>query len=163
LAGKWHNEIVKILDELCQEDLKNGLYSKVYNNKAIESPVSYNKQVAWYQPDIYAVHKRDETIDVFEVIDTESEGEAIGDVVLSALTPHIRNFCVVCSDSEYLERIKTNAKIILNKIYDENQNSYAFMFNPRYFAYVPKDTQFTQKNISTIKRTLKRQFEFGIP
>lgn len=157
----WHNKIVKILDELCQEDVKNGLYSKVYNNKAIDPPVSYNKQVAWYQPDIYAIHKKEETIDVFEVIDTESEGEAIGDIVLSALTPRIANFCVVCSDSKYLERIKANARVILNKIYDEDKNSYASLFNPKYFVYIPKNTRFTQKNIATIKKTLKQQFEFG--
>jgi len=161
LAGTWHNKIVQILYELCQEDFKNGIYSKVYNNKAIDSPISYMKQVAWYQPDLYAVHKKEETIDVFEVIDTESEGEAIGDIVLSALTPRIANFCIVCSDSKYLEKIKTNAKVILNKIYDEDKNPYASIFNPHYFVHIPKNTRFTKKTSVAIKKMLKQQLEFG--
>lgn len=162
MVGTWHKKVVRILEELCQEDVKNGIYSKVYDNKTIDSPISYNKQVVWYQPDIYAVRKEDEAIDIFEVVDTQSEGEAIGDIVLSALTPRALNFCIVCSDSTYLEKIKTYAKVILNKIYNENQNSYAFIFKQKYFAYIPKNTRFTQKDIATIKKTLKQQFEFGL-
>jgi hypothetical protein len=161
LAGTWHTKIVQILDELCQEDVKNGIYSKVYKNKAIEPTLSYMKQVVWYQPDLYAVRKKDEKIDVFEVIDTETEGEAIGDIVLSALIPHIADFCIVCSDYKYLEKIKTNAKVILNKIYDEDKKPYSSIFNPNYFVHIPRNTRFTQKTIATIKKQLKQQLEFG--
>ena len=161
MAGTWHNKMVQILDELCQEDVKNGIYSKVYDNKAIDPPLSYMKQVVWYQPDLYAVRKKDEKIDVFEVIDTESEGEAIGDIVLSALTPRISSLCIVCSDFKYLEKLKTNAKVILNKIYNEDQDSYASIFNPNYFTHIPKNTRFTKKTIAKIKKQLKQQLEFG--
>ena len=153
--------MVQILYELCQEDVKNGIYSKVYDNKVIEPPLSYMKQVVWYQPDVYAVRKKDETIDVFEVIDTETEGEAIGDIVLSALTPRLGYLVIVCSDSKYLEKIKTNAKVILNKIYDEEQKSYGSIFNPNYFVHIPKNIRFTKKTSLAIKRMLRQQLEFG--
>jgi hypothetical protein len=119
------------------------------------------KQVVWYQPDVYAVHKKEEAIDVFEVIDTEKEGEVIGDIVLSALTPHVNSLTIVCSDSKYLEKIKTYAKVILNKIYDEDQNSYTSIFNPNYFIHIPRNTRFTKKNNLAIKRMLRQQLEFG--
>jgi hypothetical protein len=125
LAGTWHNKIVEILSELCEEDVDNGIYGKgkVYNDKAIDPPLTYMKQVVWYQPDLYAVRRKEEKIDVFEAIDTESEGEAIGDTVLSTVTPRISSLSRVCSDPSYMERIKTNAKVILNRIFDEDQNS----------------------------------------
>jgi len=162
LAGTWHNKIVQILDELCQEDVKNGIYSKVHNNKPIDSPISYMKQVVWYQPDLYAIRKKEEKIDVFEVIDTQSEGEAVEDMVLSALTPRVSSLCIVCSDSEYLEKIKKKAIVILHKIYDEDKKSYASIFNPKYFMHVPKNTRFTKpRSVARIKSMLRQQLEFG--
>jgi len=155
LAGKWHNMIVKILCHLCQDWVEKGKYKKVCNGNIDPLPVTYKKQVYFYQPDLYAIHIDTEKVDVFEVIDTESEGEAVMDLIYSALTPHIGNLCVVCSDNSKLEAIKTHARIILNKIFTENKEPF-LEFNPRYFVYVPREARV----IRTIKKQLKEQLEF---
>jgi hypothetical protein len=160
LAGTWHNEIVQILRELCEQNVKTGLYKKVCDGNSEPIPVSYKKQVYFYQPDLYAVYQRDEKIDVFEVIDAESEGEAVMDIVYSALTPHINVMCVVCSDDSKLEAIKTHARIILNKIFDDNKKPYIHIFRPKYFVHVSRDSRFTKKTIVAIKRQLKTEMEF---
>lgn len=160
MAGTWHNEIVQILRELCEQNVKTGLYKKVCDGNSEPIPVSYKKQVYFYQPDLYAVYQRDEKIDVFEVIDAESEGEAVMDIVYSALTPHINVMCVVCSDDSKLEAIKTHARIILNKIFDDNKKPYIHIFRPKYFVHVSRDSRFTKKTIVAIKRQLKTEMEF---
>jgi hypothetical protein len=140
--------------------VKTGLYKKVCDGNSEPIPVSYKKQVYFYQPDLYAVYQRDEKIDVFEVIDAESEGEAVMDIVYSALTPHINVMCVVCSDDSKLEAIKTHARIILNKIFDDNKKPYIHIFRPKYFVHVSRDSRFTKKTIVAIKRQLKTEMEF---
>jgi len=160
LAGNWHNRIVQILDELCEENVKAGVYKKVYDGNSEPIAVSCKKQTYYYQPDLYAVSPKSEKIDVFEVIDTESEGEAVMDIVYSALTPHINVLCIVCSDDSKLKAIKTHAKIILNKIFDDNKKSYAHIFNPKYFVHVSRSSRFTKKSMTAIKRQLRLEMDF---
>jgi hypothetical protein len=152
--------MVQILDELCEENVRAGLYKKVYDGNSEPIAVSCKKQTYYYQPDLYAVYQKNEKIDVFEVIDTESEGEAVMDIVYSALTPHINVLCIVCSDDSKLEAIKTHAKIILNKIFDDGKKSYAHIFRPKYFVHLPRDSRFTKKTIVAIKRRLKTEMDF---
>jgi len=160
LAGTWHNKIVQILMELCEQNVKTGVYKKVCDGNSEPIPVSYKKQTYYYQPDLYAVYKRDEKIDVYEVIDAESEAEAVMDIIYSALTPHINVLCVVCSDDSKLEAIKTHARIILNKIFDDNKKPYAHIFRPKYFVHVPRVSRFTKRTIVAIKRRVKTEMEF---
>ncbi|MEM2742110.1 MAG: hypothetical protein QXJ31_02680 [Candidatus Bathyarchaeia archaeon] len=156
MAGKWHNTVVQVLRELCDEWVKNGLYKKVYDGNSDPIPISYRKQTYYYQPDLYAVYSKNEKVDIFEVIDTETEGEAVMDIVYSALTPRINVLCVVCSDNSKLEAIRQHARIILNKIFDEEKKSYNHIFRSKYFVYVPR----TAKSAQAIKRLLKTQLEF---
>jgi len=155
LAGRWHNMIVKILEDLCQDWVEKGKYKKVYDGNIDPIPVSYKKQVYLYKPDIYAIVSETEKVDVFEVIDTETEGEAVMDIVYSALTPHISNLCMVFSDNSKLETVKRHAQIILNKIFTEDGKQFLDL-NPRYFVHVPREA----KVIKTIKKQLKEQLEF---
>lgn len=160
MAGTWHNNIVQILRELCEQNVKTGLYKKVCDGNSDPISINYKKQNYFYQPDLYAVYQKTEKIDVFEVIDAESEGEAVMDIVYSALTPHINVLCVVCSDDSKLEAIKTHARIILNKIFDDNKKSYASVFNPKYFIHVPRDSRFTKKTMTAIKKRIKTEMDF---
>ena len=114
------------------------------------------KQTYYYQPDLYAVYSKNEKVDVFEVIDTETEGEAVMDIVYSALTPRINVMCVVCSDNSKLEAIKLHARIILNKMFDEEKKAYAHMFNSKYFVYISR----TSRSLRVIKKELKKQMDF---
>lgn len=156
MAGRWHNTVVQVLRELCEENVKTGLYSKFCDGNSDPIPVSYKKHTYYYQPDLYAIYQKNEKVDVFEVIDTESEGEAVMDMVYSALTPRVNVLCVVCSDSSKLEAIKLHARIILNKIFKEKQKSYASIFNPKYFVYIPRNV----KSIKKMKNQLRKQMEF---
>ena len=160
LAGNWHNVIVQTLKELCEKNVKAGLYSKVSDGNSDPIPVSYKKQTYYYQPDLYAVYRKNEKIDVFEVIDTENEGEAVMDIVYSALTPHINALCVVCSDESKLEAIKTHARIILNRIFYDKQKSYVHVFNQKYFVHVPRQSRFTRKSMTGVKKYLRQQMDF---
>jgi len=160
LAGTWHNEIVQILRELCEESVKVGMYKKVCDGNSDPIPVSYKKQIYFYQPDLYGVYMSDEKIDVYEVIDAESEGDAVMDIIYSALTPRINALCVVCSDDSKLEAIKTHARIILNKIFDENKKSYIRIFRPKYFIHVPRYSRLTKKTRATMKRQIKTAMQF---
>lgn len=137
-----------------------GYYKKVCDGNSEPIPVAYKKQVYFYQPDLYGVYKTDEKVDVYEVIDAESEGEAVMDIIYSALTPRINVLCVVCSDDSKLEAIKTHARIILNKIFDDNKKSYIRIFRPKYFVHVPRDSRFTKKTRVAIKRQIKTEMEF---
>jgi hypothetical protein len=160
LAGKWHNEVVKILRELCEQHMKTGYYKKVCDGISDPIPISYKMQTYYYHPDLYSVYKSDEKIDVYEVIDTETDGEIVMDIVSSALTPRINALCVVCSNESKLDDVKKYAKIILNKIFDDNKKPYSNIYRPKYFMYIPKDTRFTKKTILSIKRRLAVEMEF---
>jgi len=155
LAGKWHNMIVEILEDLCNEWVEKDKYRRVYDGNVDPIPVSYRKQVYLYKPDLYAIASDTGRVDVFEVIDTESEGEAVMDIIYSALTPNVNGLCMVCSDNSKLEIIKKHAQIILNKIFTEDQEQFLVPVL-RYFVHVPKEERVKK----TIKKQLKEQLEF---
>jgi hypothetical protein len=154
MAGRWHNTIVQILKELCEEGIKSGKYRKVCDGNSEPLAISYKKYTYYYQPDLYLLYPSGK-IDVFEVIDTESEGEAVMDIVYSALTPRIQVISVVCSDESKLEAIKKHARIILNKFFNEDKKSYAYIFNKKYFVYVPRNAKF----FKAIKKQLKKELD----
>lgn len=153
MAGRWHKKIVNILKELCQEWVDSGLYKKYYDGNSDPIPITYKKSTYYYQPDLYAIYNRTGKVDVYEVIDTESEGEAVMDIVYSALTPRINVLCIVCSDSSKLKAVKKHARIILNKMYDEDKKKYVKIFNPKYFVTVPKEVRSWKR----VKEELRNQ------
>jgi len=160
LAGKWHNEIVNILRELCEQ---SAYYKKVYDGISDPIHITYKTETYFYRPDLYAVYKSESahSVDVYEIIDTEPEGEIVMDIVSSALTPRINALCVVCSnDSKLDDVVKKDAKIILNKIFDDEKKSYSRIYTPKYFVHIPRDTRFTKKNIASIKRRLYVEMNF---
>ena len=162
MAGKWHNEIVKILRELCEQQLaKTGCYKKVCDGMGYPIAISHKTQTYYYHPDLYAVYKSESarSVDVYEVIDAEPEGEIVMDIVSSALTPRINMLCVVCADDSKLEDVKKHAKIILDKMFDDDGKSYYRIYRPKYFVHIPRNTQFTKKDIATIKRQLKTSMD----
>jgi hypothetical protein len=157
MAGKWHNLIVDILSELCWEWVDQGNYKKVCNGNSEPITVSYKKRSYYYQPDLYAIRPKSEKVDIYEVIDAETEGEAVMDIVYSALTPRASLLNIVCSDSSKLEAIKDHAQIILNKMFDEDGKEFAsIMFNPQFFVHVPR----SMKSRKKIRALLKRKLEF---
>lgn len=156
MPGKWHNSVVQVLNELCDEWAKNGPYKKVCDGNSSPIAVSYKKSTYYYQPDLYAVYQSNEKIDVYEVIDAETEGEAVMDIVYSALTPRINVLSIVCSDESKLEAIKQHARIILNKTFNDDKKAYKHMYNPRFFVYLPRSI----RSSKVMKKELKRLLEF---
>ncbi|MDI6820531.1 MAG: hypothetical protein QMC89_06490 [Candidatus Hodarchaeaceae archaeon] len=147
MAGKWHNTIVEILEELCQEWVEQGYYKKVCDGNANPITVSYKKTPYYYQPDLYAIRPKSEKVDIYEVVDTESEGEAVMDIVYSALTPRVNLLLLVCSDGSKLQAIKGHAEIILNKMLDEDGKPFSKkMYSPRYFVHIPREMRNRKKN-----------------
>jgi uncharacterized protein YwgA len=156
MAGKWHNTVVQVLRELCDEWVSEGIYKKVADGNSDPIPISYKKQTYYYQPDLYGIYSKNDKVDIFEVIDAETEGEAVMDMVYSALTPRVNFLCMICSDQSKLEAIKQHARIILNKIFDEEKKSYSRIFRSKYFVYVPRNA----RSSKAIKRLLRTRLEF---
>lgn len=155
MPSEWHEMILEILRDLCQEYVEKEKYKKVKDGNIDPLPISYRKHVYLYRPDLYAIWSETEKVDVYEVIDTESEGEAVMDIVYSALTPHIGNLCMVFSDSSSFEKVKKHARIILNKIFTEDREPFLEL-NPRYFVHVPKETKVKK----TVRNQLRERLEF---
>ncbi len=44
MAGKWHNTVVQVLRELCDEWVSKGLYKKVADGNSDPLPISYKKR-----------------------------------------------------------------------------------------------------------------------
>ena len=155
LAGKWHNAVIEILSELCGEWEKAGTYKKTCRGDSEPIAVSYMKTTYYYQPDLYAVYvKRGQKIDIYEVIDTETEGEAVMDIVYSALA-RTNVLAMICSDESKLNAIRDHAKILLNRLYDEDRKKLERIYNPKYFIYLPR--AMPKKRM---KKKLRKQLDF---
>ena len=153
MAGRWHNVVVEILRELCDEWKEDGRYKKVCLGNSDPIAVSYRKTTYYYQPDLYGLRPREVT-DIYEVIDTETEGEAVMDIVYSALVPRVNVLQMVFSEEWKAEAIRDHATILLNRFHDDGK-AFQRIYRPKYFVYLPRGT-----SRSKMKRTLRRELEF---
>lgn len=119
-----HDEIISILLELCK-DYK--VYKKAYRGSqkhrlAFAIPLSRGEPIAvQYEPDVIAEWRRGGYKDVFEVWHSESEGDAISDILYPALhkaqNREIKYLCIICTGynlgkdkAEYLKNLILNLR-----------------------------------------------------
>lgn len=127
-----HNEIVEILFELCKEtktDAGNQVYSSVYahnigqkyNPIILTGHITKHKPMAKnYYPDVWAQVKRKQLFDVYEVWHSETEVEAVEDLLFSSLMRGIRYLHIVCTGENLTrEDAKKLMSLILKKIHNE--------------------------------------------
>lgn len=162
MPGRWHNAIRDTLFELCET---YDPYDKVWDGNKRPIGITVGRTTYYYQPDIYATYERSQKVDVYEVIDSESDGELVMDLVYSALTPRAETIGMVFSDAKKLETAKNHAKIILGRLCQESftiEGSSVFyeplsdLYQPKYFVHIPK----RMLNRDKIRKSLRRGFEF---
>ncbi len=161
MPGKWHNAVRDTLFELC--DFYDP-YDTVWDGNKRPIGITVGRTTYYYQPDIYATYSRSGKVDVYEVIDSESDGELVMDIVYSALTPRVETIAMVFADTKKLETAKLHAKIILGRLSQEVATfegdsvfyePLSYLYKPKYFVHVPK--RLTSKD--KIGRILKRKME----
>lgn len=161
MPGKWHNAVVKALFELCEE---HDSYDKIWDGNKRPIGISVGKNTYYYQPDIYASYWRGGKLDVYEVIDSESEAELLMDIVYSALVPNAETIAMIFSNAQKLERARLHAKIILSRLCQESltfEGTSVYyeplieLFQSKYFVHVPKRT-----NARSIRNILKKRLDF---
>lgn len=162
MPGKWHNAVVSALFQLCEE---NDSYDKVWDGNKRPIGITVGRTAYYYQPDIYATYWRTRKLDVYEVIDSETEPELVTDLVYAALTPNVETIAMVFSNPEKLERAKVHGKILLSRLCQESmtiEGTSVFyeplseLFKPKYLVHVPKRLT----DVKSIRRILKRKLEF---
>ncbi len=130
-----HNKIVNILFELCREtktDAGKPVYSSIfahhisreYKPIILSAHATQHKPFARnYYPDVWAKVKRTEKVDVYEVWHSETETEAIEDILFSSLVKGIRYFHIVCTGENLTKKdTKELVALILKRMRDEKGN-----------------------------------------
>ena len=157
--------------ELCRECKTNSgkpLYSKIYADHISvgyrpialtalrgkkKEPIARN-----YNPDIWAQVKgaRARKYDIYEVWHTETETEAIEDVLFSCFVDGIRYLHIVCTgDKIPASKAELIVEFILHKAYDEEGNK--FLEEGYLISDLPKNIW---SDDLKIKKYLKKEFEF---
>ena len=153
---------VKALFELC-EDYES--YDKVWDGNKRPIGITVGRSTYTYQPDVYASYWRSGKVDVYEVIDSEPDGELVMDLVYAALTPRVETIGMVLADTKKLETAKLHAKIILGRLCEESltfegssvyYEPLSHLFQPKYFVYIPRRI----KSSKVVRSVLKRKMEF---
>ena len=162
MPGKWHNSVVKTLFELCEN---YDSYDKIWDGNKRPIGITVGRSTYYYQPDLYASYWRGGKLDVYEVIDSETEAELVMDLVYSALVPNAETIAMVFSNAEKLERAKLHGKIILSRLCQESltfegtsvyYEPLSNLFQHKYFVHIPKRVTSSKD----IRRILKRRLEF---
>jgi len=164
-----HDRTVKAIFDLCKEyETPSGIknYSKVYadhigenyNPILISAYMPRKKPVAKiYQPDVWAQVRGKEQIDVFEVWHTETEDQAVRDILFSSLVRGIRDLCIVCTGQGISGNTARELRnLILFRIHDEEKNK---LLDPTH-ALVTELPERIQDKRDKIKAFLGIKLEF---
>ena len=162
-----HDEIVEILFDLCKEHkTKAGRprYSSVYADhigrkykpKILSAYTGKKKKplAKKYNPDVWARLKGKNLFDVFEVWHSETEAEAVEDILLSALMGGIRFLHVVCTGQNLTdENADELVSFILHSIHNEEGKK---LLSPG-DVYVSDLPERLLNDKSTMKKYLKKE------
>ena len=160
IVGDEHDEIVEILADLCDE----GGYSEIcayhvwenYKPIPIILPRRGRPLVENFNPDVWAETKL-RLLDIYEVWHTESELDAIQDILFSALAKNVQYLHIICT-GEYItkERAEDLVDLILSKLYNEKGHH---LLHPGY-VYVASIPGEMRRNKKAIKRHLRKTLKF---
>ncbi len=68
MKKKWHQQVIDITVELCEEWKKRGKYKSIIRGSPMNPvTISCGRSVHFYQPDIYAYSKKGE-LDIYEFL-----------------------------------------------------------------------------------------------
>jgi len=147
--GDLHSKIVSILAKLCRDITRESgkpWYKEVFadNVEGFEKkPLGITlvrrgrSLIQNFYPDIWAEYPR-AGVDVFEVWHSESENEAINDIVLSSLVKNIKYLHIVCTGYRITkDKAGEFVDLILNKLHNRKGE---LLLSPDhvYIADIPK-------------------------
>ena len=164
-----HNRIIKIVYDLCLEFTNakgKSVYSDIFadhigvNYKPLILTANMGKRkkplARKYNPDVWAKVDKKHKYDIYEVWHSETEGDAIVDVLLSSFVEGIRYLHIICTE-ENISSLEAQEILdfIINKVHDDEGN---ILINEGYIiSDIPKKIL---NNDSKIKSYLKVKLEF---
>ncbi len=161
-SSRRHNQVVKILYELCQShrdyiEVSADQIGVPFKPIDIVSQHAKGQRPAIYpyHPDVWAKLKRTNTKDTYEVWDGQSASDSVGDIVLSALTPSIRTMSMVCFDQHTSELAETLAKVILPSI--RNEKGAVLLSKDDVLPYIVTVPEEIQRNDSKLREFLSEK------
>jgi hypothetical protein len=165
-----HDKIVKILFELCKETKTNAgrpVYSSIkadhigqkYKPIILTAHITKHKPLARnYSPDVWAQIKKKRLFDICEVWHSETEGEAVEDILFSSLVGGIRYLHIVCTGGNLTsEDAEELVDLILNRIRDEEGKK---LLDPNGSIYIVNLPEKLWNDEAKIKRHLKKELQF---
>ena len=165
-----HDEIVEILFELCKEtktDAGKPIYSSVYADHIgrkykpliLTAYIGKKKKplAKKYSPDVWAQVKRKGFFDICEVWHSETEAEAVEDILFSSLVGGVRYLHIVCTGENLTsEEAEELVDFVLHRIHDEEGNK-LLDASDVYIADIPEKLW---DDSVKIKKYLKRELAF---
>lgn len=158
-----HDDVVKALKELAE---KYPHYSKdrifAYLDRREPIRIPFHTYTHYYYPDLWAETKRYKKVDVYEVWYTETEGEAIADIYLSAKIPNLLDICIVCVKTSKDSWTKEYAENIIYTVLEDLEAKYPSLKSLRAQGNVDVAEIGNEelKDKVKLKESLKKQFEF---
>ena len=162
-----HDKIVGIIAELCRDSERGSgrpYYKEIYadHTKGFEKkPLAIilvrrgKSLIQNYYPDVWAEYPRG-GMDVFEVWHSESEPEAINDIVLPAMVKGIKYLHIVCTGYKISgDKAKELVDLLLNKLHNSRGN---YLLPPKnvYIVDIPEKIH---KNRAKIESRLSEQLK----
>jgi len=164
-----HDETIEVLFELCKE-YKNSRgkseYSSVnadhigqkYKPIILTAHITKHKPVARnYSPDVWAQVRRKRLFDVCEVWHSETEGDAVEDILFSSFVGGIRYLHIVCTGENLTsEDAEELVNLILNKTRDEEGKK---LLDPDSVVIADLPEKLWNDKVK-MKKHLKKELEF---
>jgi len=162
-----HDEIVEVLFELCKKAKTRAgkpMYSSIYADHIGQEyePIILSADIGKrkkpiakkYNPDIWARVKGKRLYDIFEVWHSETEAEAVEDILFSSLFGGLQYLCIVCTGYNLtVENAEELVNIIIHRItYEEEEIPFE--------VYITDLPMQLSKNKTKMKNYLKKKLEF---
>jgi len=164
----FHDRVVKILFELCKE-LKTpagkSYYSSIfadhigqdYKPIILTAHISKHKPLAKnYYPDIWAQVNGKRERDIYEVWHTETEADAVRDIVFSCLVEGVKYIGIVCTEENLTDDDAEALAHLVNRL-SEDEEKKPSTNGTIEIAKVPRELR---NDKVKLKKYLKEKLEF---
>jgi len=163
-----HDEVVEILYELCKEyktSKGKHYYSSIYADHIsqgykpiiLTGNITKHKPFARnYSPDIWAQVSRKQQYDIYEVWHTETEAEAVQDIVFSSLVKGVQYIYIVCAGKGLTG---DDAEQLGNLILRENRDEKGILIEAREIQIVDLPEKLPSNKVN-MKKFLRKKLGF---
>lgn len=169
--GKFHDKIVRIIAELCEEcktssgkdyyrsvnadHLSKWEYKPLVVTKALRGrkPIAEN-----YCADVWT-ERQNKRIHVYEVWDSQNVDNALSDILLASLTPNIEYFYIICTgDGIKADKAKNLVELVLLSVRNK-KGEYLLPVENAMITEVPEEID--RRRRSELKKYLAGELGFS--